>query len=1351
MRRLRCTQPPRLADKLINPRRFSTIAVADFTASLQAPWALSGASFTRRIAKALGSLLQGQATIQPSCLPNGVCSPLLPTEPNLAQTLGSSHVPLTCLLGRLDAPALLLLVTAFMCERRILLISQAPSVASACTLALLQLMQPLQWCHTCVPFLPLHLSTHISAPQPLIMGISPAHLARLNRELGPSAVGAMLLIDLDSSTVLSTKDSQPLPDLTSRAGGGLVSHHVPRCASAAQSSSSHLHAAAARFQAAHTAGPDARIAVRALASVLPGPLSPAAAPLPGKQPADGAQGVTAAALQKLSHQWSSAMTSVISAPRLLSESSALHWDARSQSSLSAAHAVQHTLDSLAPQPAQDTGGQAAGSASDLLGIDSPQQRGASAAPPAPTAPMGSRAYTGPNPAARGALRVTCSFIQAATPLVPHMASLSAGSAAGGDGFAPSGGSAAPAAAGSGGYLNKLGRKLKHSIASSSLGQAVGREVRQIRSDGPSQADMWQPHDCLLRQGGESLGERLARELEDAYSNARACGYFDEAYVRGSILAFLALLLSSAHSAVRARGSGASLEWTPEHFAQSVMDARMRLLANEMSGTQMLCSFALGMFAAHAGLVPGEVRDATRHPQLHKQGHFTSQQGQRLYLSTLLAGQYLLEDSIWQVALGSDAQLRTCSVAQHTFGDVRRRVVEALRARGKQARATSMQHLLVSCSQQGEGTEGLRFSPAMLAVHLRVLGAFSRELGGLGLRAAAADWALWRPAGCSMSTDQVVTAANEGGSASAAPEGGAADLKGLIDLLLAATSDSTPSNRDARQLNQLVALLSHLPAARAAITGVALLRLSDCVAAAGVLAPVQGLPTADAVRHGAVPLHIPHLQWRWASWRHGMLAARLLLCMLLHGAPAARASVALLAPLLQALLHPNLGSLVAAATMLGSLGGTLEGAAVASAASAARARRSAARSIAAKVAFGLSGGRAASITHVADGMGSGQPLAGTGSLDGAAWCGEPPNSEVTAPAAGGLPPAVQALLRQPHCDGGDEVLTAQALNVKHAVENGHGSGLGVLPCELQAMQRGKAKHGVAALKSAVRLLLRLLVDDREWYRTRLAAQQAGALLPLPAQLGVVTGAANSGSEDANSGALRRHVFGCHALFVPAPLPAVVDMRARHLQLAAGQQVLHPWDVDFMQLRGEATLLKRLPRLPVSAFQALPRVMQTVGDEQEPPSPFAGDDPAPADGAAAVSPALSKLHSMFMPVGWNSRSHPQAMRMASIRSPKYVQHVISTHTASTSLAVADGSGADTVQLQACGHGLGGQGHSKLKHRRAHSISAGPVLPQESQASDLDFFAAPSPVAAAREPLRAAQPAADDAWGSDVVSFD
>ncbi len=1351
-------------------------AVVEFTACLQLPWGIEGGALARRAAKALGHLLRGGAGPSRHGLLLGPCSPQFPTSPEAPGASATTHVPLTALLSRLDAPGLLLLLTAFLCERRMLLLSQSPSVAASCVLALQQLMRPLQWCHTCVPYLPLHLSTHISAPQPLIMGASPAHLLSLTQELGPSACGPLLLVDLDTGSMHSTRDAKPLPDLSSQAGDGSIRAHMPRAAAAAQDNTTHLHAAAGRFALAHTAGSSARAAAKSLASVLPGPISPGAAPLPGKPPPRAGAAMPSAALSTLSSQWSSAMQNIVSSARAASSFSLIVPENKAVDSLTASHATLHLIGALAPgshsrqqhEEVQDASldllGMNHGTVSAQTGHDGTGSGSASGDSP----PIGSMPFTGGLPSICRVPSITGSFMEATRPLLTSASKVTPAVFSEGAASAPAQASSTAPAASSSSYFNKLGRKLKHTIASSSLGQAVGREVRHIRSDAPSQADMWRPHDCLLRQGGESLGERLARELQDAYAKARSVGHFDEHQVRGSVLAFLALLLSSAHTAVAPSPSkGGALEWRPEQFSESVMDARLRPLVSEMAGSQILCSLALGMYVANAGMVPDSVDSSSHHPQLHKQGYHTDEQGRILYLTTLLAGQELLRDHAWRAALGSDTALHSCTVAQYTFGDVRRRVVAALKSAAAKGRALGMQQLLLSCSAAAdEVSTPQSVSAALLLTHLRLLGRFSRELAPLGLKAAAADWALWRPRHCSWTTDEVVTATNVGGASSSGPDGDFGDAKGLIDLLLAATSDSTPSNHEPRQLNQLVALLSYSTAARAAIIGVALLRLSDCAASKHCFVTAGGGPSADAIRHGAVPFNVSRLQWRWASWKHGLLAANLLLCMLLHGAPAARASVALLLPLLHALLQPTLGNLAGAAYSLGNLGGTIEGADVATAASMARLRRSTARSIAAKVAFGLSGGRAATSTFAADGLGSGQSLLGANSSADGAWCGEPLPS--AAASDGGLPAPVKQLLQEHHSNDPAVALTARALNVKAGLELGHAAGLGVHPSHLQQLTAGKAKQGVATLKASLRLILKLLTDSRAWYRTRLAAQQAGSLLPTHNGEGVLSGAAVADDSAVLQTQLSRFATSCHSLYLPAPLPAMVDPTACLNVVTHGQRVLHPWDLDFAQLRGQALLAKRAARVPLHAFHALPRVLVHAQDGAEPQSPGASGDSSPQAGVLPVSDAMSKLHSMFMPVGWNSRSHPQAMKCASQRSPSYVKSIIATHAASQAITVQLGGGAipGTVPLQACAHGLGGTGRSTLRHRRARSIAQGPLLPQESEISDFDLFDQPATMAPARAPQHAAHPVAapaasalapqapppnDDAWGSDLIAFD
>lgn len=60
------------------------------------------------------------------------------------------QVPLTPLLSRLDVEPLLMLYSALLCERRVVMVSRSAAVASSCAYAAVALLQPFEWmvgCH----------------------------------------------------------------------------------------------------------------------------------------------------------------------------------------------------------------------------------------------------------------------------------------------------------------------------------------------------------------------------------------------------------------------------------------------------------------------------------------------------------------------------------------------------------------------------------------------------------------------------------------------------------------------------------------------------------------------------------------------------------------------------------------------------------------------------------------------------------------------------------------------------------------------------------------------------------------------------------------------------------------------------------------------------------------------------------------------------------------------------------------------------------------------------------------------------------------------------------------------------
>jgi hypothetical protein len=91
-------------------------------------------------------------------------------------------VPLSPLLMRLDHGPLLLLLAAMLAERRVMFVSQSVSVLTACVHAAVALLQPFEWQNIFIPVLATAFLPYCCAPNPYLVGVTPAQFAQLNDE-----------------------------------------------------------------------------------------------------------------------------------------------------------------------------------------------------------------------------------------------------------------------------------------------------------------------------------------------------------------------------------------------------------------------------------------------------------------------------------------------------------------------------------------------------------------------------------------------------------------------------------------------------------------------------------------------------------------------------------------------------------------------------------------------------------------------------------------------------------------------------------------------------------------------------------------------------------------------------------------------------------------------------------------------------------------------------------------------------------------------------------------------------------------------------------------------------------------
>lgn len=138
-------------------------------------------------------------------------------------------VPLAPLLSRLDAPALLALYTAMLCERRILFTSQSLSILTSCIHAAIAIFQPFEWQHIFVPVMHTPLLQFTCAPNPYIIGVTPSQFTAVNELY---EIGEITLVALDDGYVVTLNGALPLVDLEGNTshnnGTGVITYSGPK-------------------------------------------------------------------------------------------------------------------------------------------------------------------------------------------------------------------------------------------------------------------------------------------------------------------------------------------------------------------------------------------------------------------------------------------------------------------------------------------------------------------------------------------------------------------------------------------------------------------------------------------------------------------------------------------------------------------------------------------------------------------------------------------------------------------------------------------------------------------------------------------------------------------------------------------------------------------------------------------------------------------------------------------------------------------------------------------------------------------------------------------------------------------
>jgi hypothetical protein len=98
------------------------------------------------------------------------------------------------ILETLGVESFLCLLSAVMCERRVLVIADSVDKLSSFILAIASMIHPFAWQHVFIPLLPSKLLDYVAAPMPYIIGVRRYLMPKLNNDI----LGEVLIIDADS-------------------------------------------------------------------------------------------------------------------------------------------------------------------------------------------------------------------------------------------------------------------------------------------------------------------------------------------------------------------------------------------------------------------------------------------------------------------------------------------------------------------------------------------------------------------------------------------------------------------------------------------------------------------------------------------------------------------------------------------------------------------------------------------------------------------------------------------------------------------------------------------------------------------------------------------------------------------------------------------------------------------------------------------------------------------------------------------------------------------------------------------------------------------------------------------------
>ena len=95
-------------------------------------------------------------------------------------------VPVRLLFLKLSLEDMLLIVTALLTERRLIVLSKDYALLTPAIEAILALLYPFKWRHVYIPLVPAHMLAFVGAPWPFLIGIHSRYADRVLEEMPPS-------------------------------------------------------------------------------------------------------------------------------------------------------------------------------------------------------------------------------------------------------------------------------------------------------------------------------------------------------------------------------------------------------------------------------------------------------------------------------------------------------------------------------------------------------------------------------------------------------------------------------------------------------------------------------------------------------------------------------------------------------------------------------------------------------------------------------------------------------------------------------------------------------------------------------------------------------------------------------------------------------------------------------------------------------------------------------------------------------------------------------------------------------------------------------------------------------------